>query len=47
MTKKEIIAEFKKLQEELIKLDKAYYQDSKPIETDRNYDELKKNLINY
>jgi len=44
LTKKEIIAEFKKLQEELIKLDKAYYQDSKPIETDRNYDELKKNF---
>ena len=42
MINKKLIVEFKKIQEEISKLDKLYYQDSTSYKSDKNYDILKK-----
>ena len=42
MINKKLISDFKKIQSELMKLNKSYYQDSISEESDQYYDQLKK-----
>ena len=46
MNKKEIIIKYKKKLELINKLNKFYFDKSKPIATDKEYDDLKKEIIN-
>ena len=42
MINKKLISDFKKIQSELMKLNKSYYQESISEESDHYYDQLKK-----
>ena len=47
MINKNLISDLVKIQSELIKLNKLYYQDSISEKSDQYYDQLKKNIINF
>ena len=46
MNKKKILIEYNQKIQQLVKYNKFYYDKSKPIVLDKEYDELKREIIN-
>jgi len=45
MNKKKILSDYKKKIKSLIEYNKSYYDANKSLVTDKDYDELKKNIL--